>query len=81
MKVLVVDQWTSTGNVTKQTMRDFELALVEGGDSEAIKAIGVARARFKDVTEDENPIKGDVWYRQGPEGKLVLYKANYDSSD
>jgi hypothetical protein len=44
MKVLEVDQWTSTGNVEKFSFKDFDLEKVKGGDSEAVKLIFAAKA-------------------------------------
>ncbi len=82
MKVLEVDQWTSTGNVTDFTMDDFELENVHGGDSEAIRKIFGGSSRVIEVSENASPSIGNVWFRTDPNtGKLVYYKANYDSSD
>lgn len=80
IRVLVVDQWSSTGNITDFAMQDFELDRVRGGDSEAVRTIGIASARIREVEENWEPSIGNVWYRSGPDGKLVWFKANYDSS-
>jgi len=37
MRVLEVDQWTSTGNVEEHTMEDFDINGVEGGDAKAAR--------------------------------------------
>jgi len=86
IKVLEVDQWTSTGNVANFSMEEWEkdtqgtLAKVAGGDSEAIKVIFGGRARVLTVHDFSQPYIGDVWFKE-ENGKLVLYKCNYDSSD
>lgn len=80
IRVLEVDQWSSTGNIEDFTMEDFELRLVGGGDSETVRAIGIASARICEVEESWEPPMARVWYRTGPDGKLELYKYNYDSS-
>lgn len=80
VKVLEVDQWTSTGNVTNFTFADFDPKKVAGKDSETIREMGLASARIIEVEESDNPRVGDVWFKEGPSGKLELWKANYDSS-
>lgn len=80
IRILEVDQWTSTGNVKDFTLEDFDPAKVRGGDSEAIRKIG-GWARIIEVDEDARPSIGHVWFRPGPDGKLQHWKANYDSSD
>lgn len=84
IRVLEVDQWTSTGNVEEFSLEDFEdpsaIARVRGGDSEAVRAIGIASARIREVEESWEAPWGRVWYRPGPDGKLVFWKAQYDSS-
>ena len=80
VKVLEVDQWTSSGNVTEFTLEDFDIEKVRGGDAEAIRAIGIGGAGIREVEEGETPWIGRVWYRPGPDGKLKLWKHNYDSS-
>lgn len=80
VKVLEVDQWTSTGNVTNFTFADFDPEKIIGKDSEAIRELGLAHAKVKEVEEGDEPRIGDVWFREGQNGKLELWKANYDSS-
>ena len=82
VRVVETDQWTSTGNVTDFSMEDFDLAAVQGGDSEAAKAIFGGRGHVIEVAEDAQPSIGNVWFRPDPEtGKLKIWRANYDSSD
>ena len=39
-------------------------------------------SRVREVSGDDNPTVGSVWYRERSlNGKLVLYKTNFDSSD
>jgi hypothetical protein len=80
-KVLEVDQWTSTGDVGKYTLDTFELSEVAGGESAAARAIFGGSARILEVDETRHPQIGSVWFRPGPDGRLVRYAANYDSSD
>lgn len=82
IKVLEVDQWTSTGNVQNFTMEDFNLGKVKGGDSEAAKQIFGGHAAIREVSPQDAPHIGEVWYISDPQSnKLKFYKANYDSSD
>lgn len=81
MKVLEVDQWTSTGNVSEYTMNDFDINQIDGGDAETALAIGIASFEIKEVSEDAHPKIGYVWFKEGKDGKLEKYKTNYDSSD
>lgn len=80
VKVLEVDQWTSTGNVEKFSFKDFDLSKVKGGDSEAVKLISAAKVQVKEVEESAEPPIGHVWYREGSKGKLKKWKSNFDSS-
>lgn len=85
IKIVETDQWTSTGNVTKFTLEDFEreeaLDKIQGGDSEASRSLGIASGRVKEVDENARPRIGNVWFKPGESGKLELWKSNYDSSD
>ena len=81
MKVLEVDQWTSTGNVSNYTMNDFDINQIDGGDAKTVRALGIASFEIKEVSEDARPRIGYVWFKDGEDGKLEKYKANYDSSD
>ena len=82
IKILEVDQWTSIGkNITDFTFKNFEIGKVSGGDSEAIRRISGGHAIIKKVDENDNPSKGNVWFRAGKNGKLVCWRENYDSSD
>lgn len=87
IKILQVDQWTSTGNVKGTKLEDWErdrqgmLSSRSGGDSEAIQQIFGGSARVREVRESETPDLGEVWFRPDADGVLELWKANYDSSD
>ncbi len=82
IKVLQVDQWTSTGNITDFTMKDFGLGKVQGGDSAAVKVIFGGSAMIRWVDKDDRPPIAHVWFRTDRKTrKLKLFKANYDSSD
>lgn len=37
--------------------------------------------KFKIVSEKENPNIGDVWLCEGEDNTIIVFKANYDSSD
>jgi hypothetical protein len=80
IKVLEVDQWTSTGNIRNFGLSNFSLSQVKGGDSEAARAIFGGWAEVLDVEETANPSLGRVWFVE-KDGKLEHYKANYDTSD
>lgn len=86
IKVLEVDQWTSTGSFKGLTMADFEkdregtLLKVKGGDAEAARVIFGGRARVIEVSEDNRPDIGSVWLQE-TNGQWTTYKCNYDSSD
>jgi len=80
IKVLELDQWTSTGNITDFTLEDFELQKVKGGDSKAAQLIFGGHAIIREVEELQTPPIGNVWFRLGVNGKLQFYKSNYDSS-
>lgn len=84
MKVLEVDQWTSTGNIKDFSMSEWEggmaMPKISGGDSAAAKCIFGGHFRIKEVNELLRPSIGKVWYKEGEGGKLELYKSNYDSS-
>ena len=82
IKVLQVDQWTSTGNITDLSLENFELEKVEGGDSEAAKNIFGGHAIIREVNENDEPSIGYVWFKTRKKtGKLVFWKAHYDSGD
>jgi len=82
IKVLEVDQWTSTGNIKDYSFKDFEMNKIKGGDSEAAKKIFGGHAVIKEVLKTQNPFIGNVWFIEDPKTlKFVFYKANYDSSD
>ncbi len=82
MKVLEVDQWTSTGNISDFGFADYNLDKVRGGDSEAARAIFGGWSLVREVSENDSPSIGHVWFREDPViKKFVFYKANYDTSD
>lgn len=86
MKILEVDQWHSTGDITKFSMGELEgdaqlaLGQIKGGDSKAAKVIFGGHLVIREVSETDSPSVGTVWFRQGQHGKLEKYKSNYDSS-
>lgn len=82
IKVLEVDQWTSTGNITDYNFETFELSKVTGGDSEAARTIFGGTAHVHEVFAKDCPSIGRVWYIEDSKTKkFTLYKSNYDSSD
>jgi hypothetical protein len=82
VKVLEVDQWTSTGNIQNFTMESFDMRKMSGGDSEAARQIFGGHAAIREVSPNESPSIGEVWYISDPKTKkLKFFKANYDSSD
>lgn len=87
VKVVELDQWSATGNITQLRMSQLEgdpqlaIAQIKGGDSEAAKAIFGGYLRIREVSEEDRPSIGHVWFKEGPNGLLERYRANYDSSD
>ena len=85
IKVLEVDQWTSTGDITSFTMEQAEEGVIKGkvrgGDSEAIATIFGGHFLVREVEESEFPSKGNVWLINGSNGLLEMWKCNYDTSD
>ena len=86
MKILEVDQWTSGGDFSNFKMEDFErdpqgsLLKIKGGDAEAVRGIFGGHAKVRDVYDHSTPSIGHVWLRE-MNGKLEVWKTNYDSSD
>jgi len=83
--VLVLDQWSSTSpDLKAMSMAEFiepNVAL-SGNDAEAAVQIFGGERRLARVKADDPPQIGTVWMRDDPAtGKLVLFRANYDSSD
>jgi hypothetical protein len=78
--VLIVDQWTSTGNMEEFSLADFQAENVHGGDSDTVRAIGVASYEIREVFGNERPVLGEVWFIE-EDGKLKKWKYNYDTSD
>lgn len=84
VRVLEVDPWTSTGNLTSYPWRKLRLmknaGAIEGGDAAAARAIFGGHWQWYTATRDETPPLGRVWYAQRG-GRAELYRTNYDSSD
>lgn len=80
IRVIEVDQWTSTGDIASQDFDTVTLWSVRGGDSSAAKAIFGGHFVRKTVPVTASPAVGNVWFRKGPNGKCEFLKANYDSS-
>lgn len=82
IKVLELDQFTATAeNIGWYSMQQFDPDILFGGDATAAKDMFGGYYQIKFVCEDENPSKGTVWLKDGSDGKLAIWKANYDSSD
>jgi hypothetical protein len=80
MKIIEVDQFTSTGNIKTLVFKDATLDKISGGDSQAAKDIFGASFSVMEVEEDAKPRLGCVWFKEGQDGKCQFYKANYDLS-
>jgi hypothetical protein len=84
-EVLEVDQWTSTGNVTKQSwdaLKAGGIDAVSGGDSEAIRQIFGGDFKFRTVdVAREGPRIARVWFVRDEDGFPQFFASNYDSSD
>jgi len=82
VRVLQVDQWTSSGKLTGRAVADVLHSGVVGGDAVAARRLGVASMILTEVALDAEPRRGDVWYCVSADGTIGgIWKANYDSSD
>lgn len=90
MKILQIDQFHATSaDILKLSMGDFEkdaegqTLKLTGDSAETATAIfGSGFPAIKEVDMNDNPSKGEVWFKENPETKLLeVYKYNYDSSD
>jgi hypothetical protein len=82
--VLVLDQWSSTSpDLKEMSLADFVVPVaLSGNDAEAAVKIFGGERRLARVFLDDRPFIGTVWMRDDPvTGKLVLFRALYDSSD
>lgn len=85
IKVLELDQWSGTGDLSQLTMTMFEsdpvgtLQKIEGNDAKAVRTIFGGSAKVKEVSLNARPNIGSVFYKE-EDGGLVLWKSNYDSS-
>jgi hypothetical protein len=83
VKVLEVDQWTDRERMKKFSLEDFLRAKAKGPGKRMLTAFGFRRiqdAQIREVEENWTPRFATVWYRNGENGKLVFWKATYDSS-
>ena len=81
--VLLIMAWigyTLATTPPPMPLEDFDFEKVAGGDTKAIKDLGLARAKIKEVREHGEPDIGFVWFKEGPNGKLEKWKWCYDSS-
>ena len=77
--VLILDQWTSTGNIEDFNFSTWNREKVTGGDSqEILKLFDNSQIEF--VSESAEPRIGQVWYVE-EKGRFKKWKWNYDSSD
>ncbi len=81
LTVIEVDQWTSSGNIEELDFDSLTLDNISGGDSEAVKVIFGGTLNRKQVSENDTPSIGNVWYIKDEDGKCKIWKYNYDSSD
>lgn len=80
VRVLEVDQWTASGNVEAFTADTFSLDAVVGSGAASVRAMGIARAQWRNVRTSDRPLIGSVWFRHMPDGMLKRWKQNIDSS-
>ena len=82
VRILEVNQWVSTGNITDFTFDNFDPVLVKGDDARVSLLLFGEKAIVKEVDRDDAPSIGYVWFDENPvTKKLRYYKSNYDSSD
>ena len=78
--VIEVDQWTSTG-IKDQEFDRLTLDDIHGGDADAVKRIFGGWLVVKQVAQTDHPRIGHVWFIKGADGKPLLWRCHYDSSD
>lgn len=81
IRVIQIDQFTSTGDIRNQDFDAVTLSSISGGDSLAAKVIFGGSFAVKEVNLNDDPRIGYVWFIKGENGKCTLYKSNYDTSD
>lgn len=81
MKVLEVSQFFEYENMTwKELTETKEKPVLLSEDKTT--CLWTETPKLKEVTEKDNcRIGGNVWLKKGKNGKVELYKYNYDSSD
>lgn len=85
IKVVELDQWSSTADgITEMSMEDFEkreaFKNLKGGYAAVIKEMFGGHFEIKEVTTEQGPSIGRVWFAESYSNKLYRYKTNYDSS-
>ena len=87
VKVLEVDQWTSTGNVAGTKMEDWvakpkEMLETRSGEhAESARTVFGGHAVIREVYETSEPSMGNVWFRPNENGILRRWKFRCDSGD
>jgi hypothetical protein len=85
MRVLELDQWTACSD--KVPNLSFDEIMTWRGESVPLSIMDVRIHTLgmfwtiRIVRKDEQPMIGYCWFIEGPDGKLKLWKSNYDSSD
>jgi len=80
MKILELDQWSSTAtNLPSLNFKKFKYHKLKGGDVESARQIFGGHCSILEVTKYDVPSKGMVWFEE-KDGKFVKYKAEYDTS-
>lgn len=73
-----VDEWDfETWRKVLEASGPDEVPKLSGGDAEAAQAIHGGQYRVKEVSEDDSPGWGYVWYQEADDGSMEVYKANY----
>lgn len=85
MKVFETDQWTAVEarrqGVTLEQAKETDGA-VYGGDADTVRAIfGGGKLREITVADSDWPPIGRAWLVPDLEGRLVVFRAKYDTSD
>ncbi len=81
IKVLEVDQWSSTApEIQQMSLADFNFRQLSGNGVEAARKIFGGRAWVREVDPNDQPRIGNVWFRE-VDGQLTKWRWNYDSSD
>ena len=87
-EVIEINQWMASrlSNIRDINFDSFNYFQVDGPDTDSTKKILVGMICMSSywkgkVRKDDMPTLGYVWFIKGPDGKMLKFKSNIDSSD